>query len=261
MSTAEVLAQSRHHLDYIEAPELTADVFTPTQVWFIDGAPGQDKPTWGLIETQNGKKTLSAGYISEFERGDTLSLYCIGDTMFVLPTEHYFMHKGILRKRNGKKLEELTVEFDPCLCEQTGDGIAFNRDSVSKNTMQPYKMIAKVGMEDVDWRREGSYFLPGIPVTRIDSLDSFGKSAYGLIPVTEGGVGCDILWTRQEERNSDTKTQVYAPSFREGKRFAGDGDDYLFEGRKTEYFIVVRDAPKKGKGAKRIKHKKQERKF
>lgn len=251
-------AQARQNHLWVDAQDLSADVLTPNAVYFLQGRARQTKPTWTLVETGDGDSTITAGYLTQVEKGDHLSLYRIGDTTFALPSKHYSMPSdGILRTRRGKKIEALTVEFDQCPCDKN-TSIRLNKDSVTENTAEPYKMVLEI--DGVEWRREGSYLVPGISMEEVGMADSATVSAYGLGIVTSEGTVCSIMWLHLEQRDGATRTQVYEPSFREGKRFGLENGLHTFDGHTIEGFQIFRDARPEAKGAKKQKHERKARK-
>lgn len=256
---SEVLAQAPEHAYRIEA-ELSAEIRTPTMVNHIQGRRRQTKPTWVLVETGNGDSTLYSGNLRQVSWGKVLSLYEVSDTMFVLPTKHYFMEDSILRTRKGKKIECLLIELEPCACT-VEDNLKFGADSITTNANGRYKMIFE--MDSINWRPEYDFYVPGIPIETILRADTATTAVYGLAFETTNGVACDIMWLHPEEHLDmvGNKVQLYEVSSSNLKHFGWNGLDRTLRGEKIWHYWLVTSAPDKGAGVKKRKHARRVRRF
>lgn len=236
------------------------NVLLPGQVLSLVGRQRSTHFTWIVVE-EDGVQ-YSRGKAKFQKRDETVSYFQIEgtDTTFALPNIRFGMKDQVVIDHRGKKLEALIIEpyEEDCTCDEESGGLAFRRDSVTKNTSPVYKMFLYT--QDVEWMQMGSRLVPAVPSHVVDTLDNSEEFHYVLAVQTVDGVFCDLMELHRDFGPSLNKTVVYVPSMRDfGQHFVKESDGtHAYKGHGIESFLVMKEHRESG-GTKQLKHKKRRR--
>ena len=236
-------AKAQKHVTHIVASDLDDNIKTPGTIHELTGPPRQvrkKKPTMGIIQFDK-EDTETRGPVTEVSRGEVISVYQIGDTMFYAPTSQYKMKNGILYDARSNNLECITVDLKSSDCKI--------KDLVTIGN-ETYKNFYST--DEVIWTTQGSYLVPGIKFVTIDTLETSRYDAYLIGVETVEGTVCDLFWLNPSLDNSAT----FWVDLERGDQFERGTDKYTFNGEEIVQFFIFKQH-RLPKGSMQTRHKKR----